>query len=195
MIDQLREKLCQYDMKQSQTSLEFAIEKHRGQVRSEGTPYILHPVQMALHALYLGIREDELISVILLHDVCEDCDVCPEELPVTDRVREGVRYITKTRLPRETKAEALARYFQQMRCNREACVAKLFDRCHNLSSMGKGFDDARMIKYRKETLDYVYPVLEHVRTHYPEFEDICGALEYQMNSVLIMMEHFIPLSS
>ena len=33
---------------------------------------------MACHLLSLGISEDELLAVSLLHDVCEDCGYEPE---------------------------------------------------------------------------------------------------------------------
>ena len=62
-------------MSETLKALSFAREKHDGQFRKSGDPYIVHPLTMACNALSLGIRDDEVIATILLHDVCEDCSV------------------------------------------------------------------------------------------------------------------------
>ena len=56
---------------------------HEGQQRKSGEPYIVHPLTMACNALALGIRDDKVVATILLHDVCEDCDVSLKELPIS----------------------------------------------------------------------------------------------------------------
>ena len=62
-------------MSETLKALSFAREKHDGQFRKSGDPYIVHPLTMACNALSLGIRDDEVIATILLHDVCEDCSI------------------------------------------------------------------------------------------------------------------------
>ena len=87
---------------QTKRALAFAKEKHNGQFRklghsNERVPYIYHPLLLTCHALALGLEEDDLLSACLLHDVCEDCGVKPEELPVNEETREAVRLLTKRR--------------------------------------------------------------------------------------------------
>ena len=72
-------------------SIEYAVESHYGQTRKNSeVPYIYHPLNMACHALAMGIRDDALISAILLHDVIEDCGKEERELPVGDESKEIV---------------------------------------------------------------------------------------------------------
>ena len=50
---------------------EFAKEKHEGQLRKSGEPYIYHPMNVAL--ILTSIYADfETISAGLMHDVLED---------------------------------------------------------------------------------------------------------------------------
>ena len=84
-------------MKQSITALQFAREHHSGQTRKDGTPYIVHPLSMACYAVALGLRDDNVIATILLHDTVEDCGVRPEYLPVNDTVKRAVQYMTITK--------------------------------------------------------------------------------------------------
>ena len=63
------------NMRETLKALAFARKQHDGQLRKNGEPYIIHPLTMACNALSLGIRDDEVVATILLHDVCEDCDV------------------------------------------------------------------------------------------------------------------------
>lgn len=173
-----------HHMVQSAAALDAAIELHRGQMRGEGIPYIVHPMMMACHALSLDVTEDDLIAVILLHDVCEDCPTEAAELPVNDRVREGVDHMTFLLENGGDKSEAMERYYQKMRENREACVTKLFDRCHNVSSMSQAFDDEKIRSYIVETKKYVYPLFCHVKHTYPEFTQAVFVLEYHTKSVI-----------
>ena len=173
-----------HDMSQSAIALDFAIQMHRGQLRGEGIAYIVHPMTMACHALALDVTEDDMIAVMILHDVCEDCPVEAEELPVNDKVRSGVSHMTFQQKKCEDKSEAVERYYQQIRRNREACVTKLFDRCHNVSSMSQAFSDKRISSYIAETQKYVYPLFGHVKNTYPEFTQVAFALEYHTKSVI-----------
>ena len=49
-------------MSQTLKALSFAREKHSGQKKKSGEPYIIHPLTMACHALALGIDDDETIA-------------------------------------------------------------------------------------------------------------------------------------
>lgn len=58
-------------MTESIKALSFARQKHSGQNRKNGIPYIAHPLSMACYAAALGIKDDNIMATILLHDVCE----------------------------------------------------------------------------------------------------------------------------
>lgn len=184
----LKEYIEEYHMEQSRSALPFAVEKHRGQKRKEGIPYIIHPLTMACHCLTVGILEDEIIAAVLLHDVCEDCPVKLEELPVAESVRRTVDRLTYYRNPGETKQSALGRYYLRMRDTPSACIIKLFDRCHNISSMSQAFTKGKLVSYIKETREYVYPLAEYVKQNYLEFRPAVFLLEYQMKSIIAAVE-------
>ena len=58
---------------------EFAEKSHRGQMRSSGEPYIIHPLNVA--NILTSMRMD-IHTIIggLLHDTIEDCDVTEEDI-------------------------------------------------------------------------------------------------------------------
>src|SRR5215470_8652786 len=57
----------------------FACEKHHGQTRKSGDPYITHPVEVTEILADLEMDEQTLAAG-LLHDVVEDCGLTTEEL-------------------------------------------------------------------------------------------------------------------
>ena len=126
-------------MPETLKALSFARKKHGGQFRKSGDPYFVHPLTMACNALSLGIRDDEIIATILLHDVCEDCNVSLLELPVNEKVKRGVELMTFTVMDGETKEIAKNRYYNVILESREAAITKIIDRCHNVSSMAGTF--------------------------------------------------------
>lgn len=184
----LRQYFLEHGMVQSEKALDIAIPMHKMQKRAEGLPYIVHPMAIAMHAIASGHSEDDLIAIMLLHDVCEDCGVTPEELDVNDAVREGVRCMTNLRRKEESKADSMGRYMEQIRQSREACLAKIFDRCHNVSTMAEAFSDQKMTDYIIETKEHIYPLIDYVKQMYPEYAETVFLLEYQMKSVILALE-------
>lgn len=172
------------DMRQTLCALSFARDKHSGQLRKSGEPYLVHPLTMACHALSLGIQDDNIIATILLHDVCEDCGVPLSELPVSDAVRRNVELMTFTVMDGETKQTAKTRYYNLLLQSREAAITKLIDRCHNVSSMAGTFSAEKLRSYIEETRQYVLPLLRRIKRQYPDESNLLFALKYHINSVV-----------
>lgn len=171
-------------MEQTLKALTFAREKHHGQFRKSGEPYIVHPLTMACDALSMGIKDDNTIATILLHDVCEDCGVSLQELPVNDDVRCGVQLMTFTVMNGETKEIAKKRYYNMLIQSKEAVITKLIDRCHNVSSMAGTFSIEKLKSYIDETRTYVLPLLRQAKDHFPEESDRLFTLKYHITSVV-----------
>ena len=62
------------------------IAKNRERSKN-GTPYIIHPLSMACDAIACKGTTDEIVATILLHDVCEDCNIPLSALPVNEVVK------------------------------------------------------------------------------------------------------------
>ncbi|UNT93293.1 HD domain-containing protein [Allobaculum sp. Allo2] len=88
-------------LSQTMQALAYMEKAHAGQLRRTGNPqqpvvpYAIHPLSLAVHALALGITDDDLLSAALLHDVCEDCDIACADLPFSRNVQEIVSRLTK----------------------------------------------------------------------------------------------------
>ena len=176
------------NMNETLKALAFARKQHEGQLRKSGEPYIIHPLTMACNALGLGIRNDEVVATILLHDVCEDCSVGIQELPVNDRIRRSVELMTFHVMDGETKETAKNRYYNLILQDRAATITKLIDRCHNVSSMAGTFSREKLKAYIDETRHYVLPLLRKAKTGYPEDSDILFVLKYHITSVVDSIE-------
>ena len=180
-------------MKETQKALTFAREKHCGQLRRSGQPYIIHPLTMACDALSMGIKDDAVVATILLHDVCEDCGVSVAELPCSETVKRGVELMTFRVMEGETKEIAKNRYYNMLLQGREAAMTKLIDRCHNVSSMAGTFSVEKLKAYIEETRHYVLPLLRKVKNQYPEDSDILFVLKYHIVSVVDSIEATIQV--
>ena len=178
---------------QTRRALAFAKKKHSGQFRKVGhgderIPYIYHPLLLTCHALALGLEDDDLLSACLLHDVCEDCAVRPEELPVSDAAKEAVRLLTKPENFEKTDKDETV-YYDGIAGNRIATMVKLLDRCNNIASMATSFSDEKMSEYIIETQKYIHPLMEKARDDYPQYANQLFLIRYHMNSVLEALRH------
>ena len=168
------------------SALKYARSSHDGQTRKGdfAIPYITHPLNIACHAMSLEIEEDEVIAAALLHDVCEDCDILPEELPVSEEVQEAVRLLTRIPMEGESREDTLQRYYGRLIKNRQATIVKLLDRCNNVSFMTFAFPDDKIRDYIAETRTYVLPLLEEARTRYPVYGNAYFLVKYHICSVI-----------
>ncbi len=177
-------------LQETYRALYYIREQHSGQYRKKlkfsdaRIPYIVHPLMMACHAQSMGLTDDELLSSILLHDVCEDCGVLPDELPFSGPVRTAVELLTKSPDPTLTHEENTRRYYDALKKDRIAAVAKVIDRCNNVSTMAQTFDDEKLAEYIDETETYVLPVLSVIKRNWPEYNNAVFLIKYQMLSVL-----------
>ena len=182
------------DFTQTLTALPLMKKYHAGQRTkgSEAIPNIYHPLLMACHACALGLKEDELIATILLHDVCEDCGIEPSELDVNATVQEAVRCMTYKRLEGETWKTAHDRYYETIGTNRLATITKVIDRCNNISTMMGTFSRKRMIEYINETEKYIMPLLDKLKFGYEgRYYDAAFLLKYHLLSVMDNDKHAI----
>ena len=179
-------------LKQVFKALPYMREAHFGQTRypvrgsSVRVPYIIHPLLMACQAHALGIRDDTVLTVILLHDVCEDCGILPEDLPFSEEVRTAVALLTKDkkRFSELGKEKALEEYYGKIRTNKTAMIVKCIDRCNNISDMALCFSPEKMRRYILETEEYIIPILDYIKEHYMEYNSAVYLLKYQMRSMM-----------
>ena len=160
------------------------MEAHEGQKRKKSTiPYIYHPLNLACHALSMGIREDEILAACLLHDVVEDCGKRYEELPVNEEAKELVRLLTHEKTTDEDRDQVMKMYYDAIAGNPKAALVKCIDRCNNLTTMSWGLSRDRIYRMIQETEAY-FPRLLRVIKAETEFNNAAWLLQYQMESML-----------
>ena len=170
---------------QTLAALPLMRQKHAGQERKgSDVPYAAHPLTLACHALAMGIVDDDVLAAALLHDVVEDTDTSLSELPVGERVREAVRLVSHNTYGTESdKEKNKPLYYGNIAENPLAALIKCMDRCNNLSTMADGFSKPKMVKYVKQTEEYVLPLLTVVK-NVPEWNNAAWLLRYQMMTML-----------
>ena len=171
-----------YKLRNTFKALDFAVEAHKGQPRKRSTvPYIYHPLNVACHAMALGILEDDVIAACLLHDVVEDCGKSLADLPVDDNVRNLVRLLTHEPVPAERRLEVLTSYYDAIAAEPKAALIKCLDRCNNLTTMSWGLSRDRIYRMIEET-EHFFPALLKTIKDTPEYNNAAWLLKYQMES-------------
>ena len=174
----------------------YALVKHSKELRDGNkfhkdvkVPYIIHPLMMACHAHALGIHDDKVLSVIMLHDICENCGILPEDLPFSDEIKYSVFLLTKE------NTLSTQDYYREIESDSIASIVKALDRCNNVSTMAMSFDRKRLIKYVNETEEYVYPLLNHIKHEYPQYNDAVFVIKYQLLSLIETVKSLLTTPS
>ncbi len=152
-------------------ALGYARDKHKCRTRQSGEPYIIHPLSLACDAVGMGLNEDVLLAMLLLHDVPEDEGELVMDLPVDDETRRAVECMTIRKMSGERKLDTKRRYYKNLATNRYAMLGKGFDRRHNLSTMAKDMGKASIVKNCFETWFYLIPLLKDSKLKWPEYSN------------------------
>lgn len=136
------------DYKKYNDALKFATEKHKGQFRKGGLPYITHPVAVAEKLRGLGYGADYVVTG-LFHDLLEDTDATEKEIEEIG----GKAVLTAVKLLTKTDGYVMDEYVSKIRENPIAKAVKAMDRLHNLES-AVACDESFRKRYITETSDY-----------------------------------------
>ena len=189
MYTYLRGYLVGAGMNESIKALGFARQKHENQTRKDGTPYVVHPLSMACYAVALGVKDDNIIATILLHDVPEDCDVPVDYLPVNATIRNGVKHMTITKFDTDVdKIETKCRYFNELIDSREALICKAIDRYNNLSDAPLHLSDDAVAKNVVETEILLLPILKKAKAIYPDLADVLFVLRTNLSTLVEILK-------
>ena len=141
---------------------EIACERHRGQFRKSGDPYLTHLLEVG-HILADMKMDATTLSAALLHDVIEDT-----EFPVarirerfgeeTARLVEGVTKIGRLNMmPEARQAENVRKMLLAMVHDVRVVVVKLADRLHNMRTI-EFLEPEKRQRIARETLDIYAPI-------------------------------------
>jgi GTP diphosphokinase / guanosine-3',5'-bis(diphosphate) 3'-diphosphatase len=152
-----------FDEELLQKAYIFSAREHRGQVRSSGEPYLVHPINVAY--ILADMRLDETsIAVGLLHDVLEDTLTTKETLQEIfgDSVAELVDGVTKiSRYAYVSKEEQQAETFRKMLLamvsDLRVVLVKLADRLHNMRTL-QYLPEEKRLAVAKETMEIYAPI-------------------------------------
>ena len=172
----------------------FAENKHFGQFRKSGLPYIAHPVEV------MGILEkmdfgSDVLCAALLHDVVEDCGVTINELeknfnPIVAQIVDAVTEIKPNEKMEDVEAEI--KTYQKLvsmgKINRFAFYIKFADRLHNLKTIGV-FPKYKQVEKVKQTQRFVIPLLKILKAR-----ELYNQITNECFKVLSWQENFNPFS-
>ncbi|MBO4456539.1 MAG: bifunctional (p)ppGpp synthetase/guanosine-3',5'-bis(diphosphate) 3'-pyrophosphohydrolase [Butyrivibrio sp.] len=165
-------------------AIDYAIAAHEGQTRKKSdVPYIYHPLNLACHALSMGIKDDAIIAACLLHDVVEDCERGVDELPVDDETKKIVELLTCEDTTDENRKEILDAYYDAIEKNPKAALIKCMDRCNNLTTMSWGLRRERIFRMIRETEEYFPRLIKTIKCTV-EYNNAAWLLKYHIESML-----------
>jgi GTP diphosphokinase / guanosine-3',5'-bis(diphosphate) 3'-diphosphatase len=141
----------------------YATEKHAGQMRKSGEPYINHLISVA-HILATLRVGPSTIAAGLLHDVLEDCGISKEELTKAfdseiATIVESVTKIGNIKFTDEKEYMAVnhRKIFIAMAKDIRVILVKLVDRLHNMRTL-QYQPEEKQRKISAETLDVYAPI-------------------------------------
>ena len=145
LLDELLAEVSSYsanvDVDLVTRAFRYAAERHEGQQRQSGSPFIEHPVGAARICAELRLDE-QTIAAALLHDVVEDTETDIEDVRTEfgDEIAKLVEGVTKlTRISFQSREQAEAENYRKMIVamseDVRVILIKLADRLHNMRTI------------------------------------------------------------
>jgi len=181
------EKVVESDYRKILESVSFAAEKHRGQTRKnvEKPPYILHPLRVACHLVYMGnVIDRDVLVAALLHDTIEDAETTFEEISYQfgSRVACLVHEMSNDlSLPSHVQKEeqVLKASYKSL----EAALIMLADKLDNLSDL----QVAPPAEWERERIDRYF---RHAKAVIDNLPSANGSLKASVDAMIINYWHY-----
>ena len=170
------------DLELIRHSYEYAKEKHAGQFRKSGQPYIIHLIEVAylVSSLHGG---PITIASAFLHDTIEDCGITKDDITneFNSEIAEIVFSLTKIkalshqrRHDPEFVADGHRKIFLGMAKDVRVIIIKLCDRLHNMRTLDFQTPEKK-ISISRETLDVYAPIADRLGFNEikSELQDLC----------------------
>lgn len=140
LFSHIKHPLSPNDREAIARAYQFSAEKHAGQLRSSGEPYMTHAAAVAKNCAEFGMDTETIIGA-LLHDVLEDTDT--SEAEIKENFGEQILFLVKgvTKLGkvkyqgRERHLESMRKFFVAMAEDLRVLIIKLADRLHNVETL------------------------------------------------------------
>ena len=143
----------------------FSAQKHSTQRRKDedASPYIIHPISVALAIAQIGRVDDpEILAAALLHDTLEDTETTPEELEAEfgKKVCDYVLDVTDDKtLPKHERKRRQIEHAKKI--SEGAALIKLGDKISNVTDVTNNPPADWDINRRKQYLDWAEKVIEN----------------------------------
>ncbi|MDQ6620016.1 MAG: HD domain-containing protein [Pseudomonadota bacterium] len=153
----------------------FAAEKHRHQRRKDAraSPYINHPIELAILLQREGVTDPVTLCAALLHDTIEDTETTPQELESAfgSAVAGVVLEVTDDQhLSKERRKELQIEHAHQL--SARARAVKLADKICNLRDIVKSPPAGWSLARRQEYFEWAKAVIDNLRGHHPALESL-----------------------
>ena len=167
LLDKLEAYLSPAQVERVREAYEFGAERHHGQKRVSGEPYITHPVAVADILADLRLDADTLVAAIL-HDVIEDTPTAKAEIAsifgqVVAELVDGVSKLDQIQFKnrQEAQAESFRKMLLAMVRDIRVIMVKLADRMHNMRTLGV-MPPIKRRRSARETLEIYAPIAERL---------------------------------
>jgi guanosine-3',5'-bis(diphosphate) 3'-pyrophosphohydrolase len=163
--DQLKKTYSPQDMQRIRKAFEFARDYHGEQLRKDGSPYMTHPLSVAILVAEMGL-DTESIMAALLHDCIEDTRATYDQIsklfgPSVAVIVDGVTKLTKVTYTskEEEQMENFRKMLMAMAKDIRVILIKIADRLHNMRTMQFQTE----VKQREKSLETmeVYAPIAH----------------------------------
>lgn len=173
-------------------ALKYAYEKHFGQVRKDGTPYINHPVRVAnfvqnfIFDYDIYDNKEDVIIAALLHDTLEDTIATYDELLTLfgKRVALLVKELTNDDVLKKELGKEYYLMVKVVSMSDVALFIKLCDRLDNVIDLVNS-DYSFQLKYIKETINIINYLIDNRQLFNVHFTILRNILEMLLNINLV----------
>jgi GTP pyrophosphokinase len=151
------------DLAPLEAAYRFAAERHRGQTRKSGEPYMVHPLEVTRVLADMSM-DMVCLQAGLLHDVLEDTGETLEEIrerfgEEVARTVDGVTKLSKLNLAsrEERQAESVRKMLLAMVNDIRVILVKMADRLHNMRTLDH-LSAEQQVRIAQETVEIYAPI-------------------------------------
>jgi (p)ppGpp synthase/HD superfamily hydrolase len=169
-------------------ALSLAKQYYNGFKRKSGDDFIVHPLRVCSYLVSLKINDDLICSAALLHEIINTCHLPYDgieivtEYDINPTIWNYIKIISNSdNYPKKT-------YYEMLKHSLPVLLVKLSNRANTCTKL-IDYSEKEFQEYIDECNEFIYPICEYGKIHYPEYEYQIQLMQYHIASVCKMVEN------
>lgn len=175
------------EMENTQKAVFISNKFHKDDTRSNGEPFILHPLRVCSYLIALKVNDDVTCAAALLHEIIKMDKLKGEWLELFNKENLDPEVLNLVKLYTKPTNMSIDEYYDNLKKDIRVIMVRLSNRAHTCTRLST-YTKEEKIAYIFETKKYIADLCTYAQETYPKYWDQIEIMKFHIFSICRIVE-------